>query len=271
MELVGTRGRGDAEEIAARRSEADGVETCVVACGGDGTIQEVVNGLLSPIAGRGTLGIVPAGRCNDFARALGIPSGANEAGRLLLEGGSRSVDLGRAGGRYFCTVAAVGFDAVVSRYVNDHRLPLRGMSAYVFATLRALWSYRTADMVLTGEFGVYEGPVFLAASANTSSYGGAMRIAPDASAFDGALRICLVTRISRWQVIPLLPRVIAGRHPRLAQVRMLTSRSIRIASATGDGWAEIWADGEPMGVLPVTIEAIPGAVRVVMGGVTGDR
>ncbi|NOS99713.1 MAG: diacylglycerol kinase family lipid kinase [Phycisphaerales bacterium] len=263
-ESVATHGHGHAEEIAARWSAMDGAETCVVACGGDGTVQEVVNGLLSAGAAPAILGILPAGRCNDFARALGIPSDSAAAGRSLLGGETRSVDLGRAGGRYFCTVAAVGFDAVVSRYVNDHRLPLRGTSAYVFATLRALWSYRTAEMVLSGDFGVYEGPVFLAASGNTSSYGGAMRIAPDASPFDGWLRICLVTRIARWQVIPLLPRVMAGRHTRLSQVTMMNTRTIRIATAEGNGPMEVWADGEPMGTLPITIEAIPGAVQVIM-------
>ena len=126
---------------------------------------------------------------------------------ILVSGMPLSVDLGRVGRRYFCTVAAIGFDAAVSRFVNEMRMPLRGTSAYVYGALRMLWRYRTLSLRVRGDFGEHVGPVFFAATANTPCYGGALRIAPDADAFDGILNVCLVTRVSRLRALRLIPFV----------------------------------------------------------------
>ena len=266
-----TSARGDAERIAADAIDGDAGdgELCVVACGGDGTVQQIANAVVRAGSGRAVLGLAPAGRCNDFARALGIVVDPDHITCVLTSGRPKPVDLGRAGDRYFCTVAALGFDAAVSSFVNQMGMPLRGTYAYVYGTLRMLLRYRTPALLLKGDFGEYAGPVFFAASANTPWYGGAMQIAPQADAFDGQVDICLVTRIARLRVLRLLPRVMAGNHLGLPEVRMLRTRSLAVEAIDGTEDIEVWADGEPLGKLPITIEAVPGAVDIMLPAADG--
>ena len=260
-----TGGAGGAEAICRDALEAaspdDDRRLCLVACGGDGTAQEVANALQACPDRAGVMGIIPAGRCNDFASALGISGDARGLASVLLEGETRRVDLGRANGRYFCTVAATGFDAAVSRFVNEMKLPLRGTPAYIYGVLRVLLAYRPINVRLTFDDSTVEGPFFLAASANTSSYGGRMRIAPGADPRDGMLDICLVSPLSRVRVLRLLRRVIRGNHADLPEVRMIRSRRMRIESTSR---CEIWADGESVAVTPATIEAVPNALEIVL-------
>lgn len=261
-----TSATGDAEQITNEAVQNHSVRDslCIVACGGDGTVQEVANAVARAPADRVCLGVAPAGRCNDFARALGIRRRADLIARTLLSGVAKPVDLGRAGERYFCTVAAVGFDAAVSRFVNEMRMPLRGTPAYVYGALRVLWRYRTPRLRVAGGFGEHVGPVFFVATANTPCYGGAMRIAPGADAFDGILDVCMVTQISRLRVVRLIPRVMNGSHVTLPEVRLLRTRSLSVEAAEQNADIEVWADGEPLGRLPARLEVVSGAVRVVV-------
>jgi len=260
-----TTRRGDAESIARKalresRGES-GARLCVVACGGDGTIQEVVNAVMLEPGGAGILGLAPAGRCNDFASALGIRCDAEQVAGILLAGKTRPVDVGKVNDRYFCTVAALGFDAAVSRYVNHMRMPLRGTIAYVYGALRVLLVYRPVAVRIVCDDVTLHGPRFLVASANTSSYGGQMRIAPDANPFDGMLDLCVVSVLSRLRVLRLMRRVIRGEHGGLPEVSLVRSRSARIESPER---REIWADGELVGETPAVIEVVPEAVRVAV-------
>jgi len=266
VETLATVSGGDAQRMTRElvASHESDRPLCVVACGGDGTNQEIINGLLHAGADRATLGLLPAGRCNDFAKALGIGGRAERLARILLIGHTRRFDVGRVGDRYFCTIAAVGFDAAVTRFVDRMSLPLKGTPAYVYGTLRTLWRYETPNLTLRGDFGTYTGPGFLAATANTPCYGGALRIAPQASPRDGLMDVCLVSRIARPRVLLLLPRVMQGNHLDLPEVRMLRTRSLTIEAADETPNMEVWADGEPVGSLPTTIECVPGAVEVLV-------
>lgn len=260
-----TTRRGDAERIATKALgeslDESGARLCVVACGGDGTMQEVVNALAREPGGESLLGLAPAGRCNDFASALGVRRDAEQVAEVLLAGKTRPVDVGKVNDRYFCTVAALGFDAAVSRFVNDMRMPLRGTIAYLYGALRVLLVYRPVVVSIACDDAPFDGPVFLVASANTSSYGGQMRIAPDASPFDGMLDLCVVSVLSRRRVLRLIRRVVRGEHAGLPEVSLVRTRSVRIESSERQ---EIWADGELIGATPAAIEVVPGAVRVVV-------
>ena len=262
--LEHTAAPGAAESIAKRALGDSTGPLCVVACGGDGTVQEVANAVAKAGADRATLGIAPAGRCNDFARAMGITANPSNVASVLTTGEVRPVDLGRIDDRYFCTVAAMGFDAAVSRYVDRSKVPLRGTLAYVHGTLRVLLGFKTPVLRLSGDFGEYEGPVFLAASANTAWYGGAMNIAPDADPFDGRIDICLVTDIAKWRVLKLMPQVMSGRHARRPEVRLWRTRDMTASTIDGGSDLEVWADGEPIARLPATIESVPAAIRIVL-------
>ncbi len=262
-----TQAHGDAErlvnESVADASPDDPIG--VVACGGDGTIQQAANAIMTTGPDRAVLALAPSGRCNDFARALGIARPFASIADALIHGEPRSVDLGRLNDRYFCSIAAVGFDAVVTRYVNDMTMPLRGTLSYIYGALRVLMTYRTPTLHVTGDFGEYTGPVFMLSTANTPCYGGALRIAPDADPADGIFDICLVSAIAKFKVVALIPRVLSAAHTNLPQVQMHRTTSLKVTGVQIDDpiAEEVWADGEYIGRLPATIDIVPDALRVI--------
>jgi len=261
-----TNASGDAGMIAHEASTGpDVAHFCVAACGGDGTIQEVAGALarrcVSGDADVPSLGLIPAGRCNDFARALGVPLDADGITSVLAGGTPRPIDLGKVNDRYFCTVATAGIDAEVSRFVDGMRLPLTGTPAYLYGAVRVLMGYEAPCMVIEGDFGRVEGRFFLASSANTSSYGGAIPIAPGAVPTDGLLDVCLIRAMSKLRAVSFVPIVLRGRHAKEPEVRLLKSKSLRIESAKS---IELWADGEQIAETPAHIEIVPSAVRVLL-------
>ena len=255
---------GTHAESLAREAAADRVDR-LVACGGDGTVHQVINGMLAG-CGAGpapALGLLPAGRCNDLASYLGIPRNSAGAEMAVLGNSTRTIDLGRIGDRYFATVATLGFDTEVSRYVAEGRPPffLKGTLAYLYSTLVKLARYKDVEMHLKGDFGEYSGPVFLAATGNTPNYGGRMKIAPSAVADDGCLDLCLVRPAPKWEVLRMMPRVFSGTHVNHPSVSMQSVRRMEI-SAPVPLW--LWADGEPVTQTPATIEVVPGALSVLV-------
>jgi len=239
--------------------------SCVVACGGDGTIQQVASAVAALQSSHPdsapTLGIVPAGRCNDFARAMSLSGDAARMVALLRAGHCTPVDLGSVNGRLFCTVATVGIDAQVSEFVDGMRLPLKGTPAYLYGLLRVLMRYAPPRLRLSGDFGEMEGPMFLASTANTSSYGGAIQIAPHAHPADGLLDLCVIREVSRFRALTLLRAVMKNRHEAEPEVQMLRTRSLTIES---DRPLRLWADGEPIGETPAQITIQPSAVKIVV-------
>ncbi len=265
VEVHYTSASGDAERIAreAIASAGQGLQ-CVVACGGDGTVQEIANALAHARSSPGdafpALGLAPCGRCNDFAKAFNITTDPAVIAEVLLHGHARPTDLGRVNGRYFCTVVTAGVDADVSSFVDTMWMPLRGTLAYLYGGIRVLIRYRPYEMKISGDFGVIERPMLLASTANTACYGGAIRIAPDADPTDGLLDLCAVDRISRFRAIALIPSLLAGTHGKSPAVRFLRTRRLTIESPRP---LELWADGERIAHTPATIEVVPAAVRVL--------
>ena len=263
-ELRFTTATGDAERFAGEACTDGSSRACIIACGGDGTVQEVANALARSRArapdSTPIMGLAPAGRCNDFGRDLGIGRNPEAIARTLLSGKPRPLDLGRINGRYFCTVATAGIDAAVSRYVDKLRW-LRGTPAYVLGAFAVLSRYRAPRLRITGDFGVIEQSVFLASSANTSSYGGAIAIAPDAVPDDGLLDLCVIDAVSRLRALELIPYVLLGRHRNRREVHFYRSRRILIESLDP---MELWADGEPVGQAPADIELIPAAIQIML-------
>jgi len=257
VELKVTTQRGDAEAFA-RQAGSDGVGT-VVACGGDGTLQEAATGLLGLNA---EFGVLPGGRCNDFAHALGLSKTdtPEKLTDVLLNGRVQRTDVGLADGKVFLTVATLGFDSEVSRFVETRKLWLKGTPAYFYAVLRTLISLRCPEVRLSGDFGVLEGRVLLAATANASCYGGAMHIAPGARVNDGLFQICVVDEVSRFTVARILPRVLKGTHTAHPAVRLMSTTSLRVDSLEDPLW--ICADGETIGQTPMTFIVKPGALRI---------
>ncbi len=252
---------GDCERLA-REALARGARQ-IAACGGDGTVHEVVNGLANSDA---VLGIVPCGRGNDLARALGLSRDVKDVVNALVHGVDRAIDLGKVGGRFFATVASLGFDTAVAQRMRNQgagfltrALEVGGTVSYGLTVLRTLVGYRSSLVRLQGDFGVFEGRVLLAATANAPFYGSGVKIAPDAMVDDGVLDVCIVADVSRWTVLRMFLSAYSGAHIGHSAVRVVQTRTLQIAS---DDPLWIFADGEPMCEVPAMIEVVPGALKV---------
>lgn len=256
-----TTARGDANVFAAEAA-AQGVPV-VVGCGGDGTLQEIAAALEGTPA---ALGILPRGRCNDFAHALGLnkTDTAESLAEMLLAGKRRAVDLGAMGSKRFLTVATLGFDSDVSRFVETRKMWLKGTPAYLYGVARILISYRAPLVRMTGDFGVREGRVLLAATGNTPCYGGALQIAPAATMDDGLFHLCVVDDVSKFTVLRILPRVLKGTHIDHPAVTTLTTSFLELETPEGANW--VCADGESMGQTPCRLEMRAKALWVVVKG-----
>jgi len=255
VDIRHTSARGEAEAFAAEA--VDTGYACVAACGGDGTVHEVVNALAGTEV---ALGILPCGRGNDFARALAIPAEPESAAAILLRGHARQIDLGRVNERYFATVVTLGFDSEVARLVYDGAVPFKGTAAYLWGVIRMLRIYNGVGLRMTGDFGTINQTVLLAATGNTSTYGGGIKIAPNASPTDGELDICLVRMMSAGRILRVFPRVFWGGHLDHPSVFSYRTGSLRLET---DQPVVLFADGEPVGETPAVITAVPGALRVM--------
>lgn len=255
VELYWTQRSGEARELARRLLEKG--MTRIAGCGGDGTLNEIANALAGTA---GVLGVLPAGRGNDLGRALEIPHNPIQAADIFLHGAVRTVDLGRIGGRYFNTIATLGFDAEVCRRAEENKPSLSGPSAYLYVVLKTLFTYQSPRVRLEGDFGAFEGRIFLAATANSPLYGGGMRIAPPARMDDGLFHLCLIEDIPRWRAIRLLHQVYSGLHVQQPFVRILPTRRLHVESRDP---VCLYADGERMAEPPTSIEMAEKALRVM--------
>jgi diacylglycerol kinase (ATP) len=265
-EQAESSGPGDVERIASRAAER-GIPR-IIAVGGEGTIQEVVNGLRGA-DGTAVVGIVPGGNGNDLARALGLPGEPLAALAVALHGGARRIDAGllRSAGRErrFVAAGGMGFDAAVAaRMAGPRAWWQRGRAGYLLTTVDELRRHRNVDLrvEVDGAPLSLRGPVLFAAFANGAYYGGGMRIAPAAELDDGRLDLCLVGDLSRLEALRQLPGLYRGAHVGHPRVAFHRFRHLRLAG----GDAPVHLDGEPAGTLPIEVEVEPGALLVAAPG-----
>jgi YegS/Rv2252/BmrU family lipid kinase len=255
VEVLESRSAEHASELGASSASRHEV---VAAVGGDGMVAFVAQGV---IGSRAALGIVPAGTGNDLAANLGYARRKPlEACAVIARGTRRSIDIGRIeGGRAFLCVAGGGFDSEVNREANGIRY-LRGTSVYLVAVLRTLKRFRPArfDVALDDDRRSFAG-MFVAVG-NASSYGGGMRITPDARLDDGVFDVCMVGEMGRAALLAQLPRLFTGGHVRHPAVEVARARRVRIEA---DRPFALYADGEQIGPLPATLTLEPSALNVV--------
>jgi YegS/Rv2252/BmrU family lipid kinase len=232
-------------------------DACVT-LGGDGLVGAVA-GALRERPGA-VLGVLPGGRGNDFARVLGLPRDAVAACDVVAHGVARPVDLGDADGRTFVGIASVGFDSDANRIANAAP-PQLGRLVYAYGALRALATWQPASFTVEvdGRAVAFEG--FSVAAANGAAYGGGMLLAPGARLDDGALDVVLTARTSRLRCLRLLPKVFRGAHVRDPSVTVVRGAEVRVRA---DRPFTVYADGDPIGALPITLRAVPGALRVLL-------
>ena len=242
-----------ARELA--RAAADAGEM-PVAYGGDGLVAAVADGVRGSDA---VIGVLPGGRGNDFARCLGLPLAPVAACAVLAQGEPRAVDMGTAGDHAFLGVATCGFDSEANRIANSARL-IRGRFVYTYGGLRALATWRPASFVLRvdGEDHALYG--YTVSVANAAMHGGGMLIAPEASVADGLFDVVMIADLPKRRFLRLLPTVFKGTHVQLDEVTILRGASVELSA---DRPFTIYADGDPLAVLPAVLKVIPGAVRVM--------
>lgn len=273
-----TERAGDASVIAGREAAAG--RSLIVACGGDGTISEVANGILESGADA-ELGILPSGTGGDFRRTLDIPRRGRDAAAALAVGRSMRVDVGRvefqdrAGARstrYFLNVASCGMGGEVIRRVEENsagwlssasRRVAGGQAAYALASLQTAVSFERPTLRIRLD----EGPEFRLAVANlcvanARYFGGGMKIAPEAKLDDGLLDVVAVSDLDTLKILTNVYRLYLGTHLGMREVRHAHARRIQVSADRPGEHVSIEVDGELSGTLPATFEILPRALRI---------
>jgi diacylglycerol kinase (ATP) len=252
-----TRNPGDAGRIA-RAALPD--HDVIIAVGGDGTVNEVIQGM---IFSDRPLGIIPSGSGNDLIKALGIPNNIEQAVEIIMQGKTKRIDAGIMNRRYFLNAVGIGFDAAVNRASYAVGRSRRGLLLYLCALARTLGRYDPVPMTVTLNNRTESGALFLLTAGNGTTVGGGFRLTPTAKLDDGLLD---VTRIRPIGLLPLLwhlPKVFLGTIDRVPQY-VTTERTARIIVESSepvpvhlDG--EVWPDGErrfEIGIVPKALSVI---------------
>ena len=242
-------------KLLLKKTVETGSERLIVA-GGDG----IVHFAIQAVAGSSTvLGVIPIGSGNDFARALGLPSQIEAASKIALSKPSK-IDLLKVGDRWVASVLTFGFSADVNTRANHMKRP-KGPSRYTFATLFCLPKLQSRHLDLQVDGSHFHFDLTLGTVANTSDFGGGMKIAPDADPCDGISNLTLVTSLGKMELLWFFRRVFDGSHLKHPKVQTLEGKNIVIVSEGFD----IWGDGELIGVSPMEIELVPEALHIAKG------
>ncbi|MDF1541632.1 MAG: diacylglycerol kinase family lipid kinase [Anaerosomatales bacterium] len=261
-ELRVTESPGHATILAR---EANGFDT-VVAVGGDGTVHEVLNGLMGrPAADRPALALLPTGTGNDYRRTLGISTNLTTAGRQIIGGVRKRVDIGVVNGVYFANSVAVGLDARVTAKAVELKSTtgwsgiMLYMRALFIVLFRQFYTHRVT-LAIDGEPPV-ETELLLVAATNGPTYGGGFKITPKAIDDDGLLDTCIIWKVSLLGALARLPFVVVGHHGWMRPVALELHRSVQIRS---DVPIEGQIDGEVTLSSTYDISILPGALEVIV-------
>ena len=257
VSLRATGGPGDAVRLAADVS-LDEAEV-VVAAGGDGTINEVINGLLSQPRPRPALGIIPLGTANVLAAEMGLAKDPGQIAETLCSVVPKSIALGRANDRFFVAMVGAGFDAHVVAGINSKLKAMIGKGAYVWESGRQLIRFAFPSYRIT-----IDGEVHEAASVVVSKgryYAGRYLLAPEASLADSRLWVCLFAETGPLSVMKFGAALTLNRLPHQRGVRLLPASQVIIEGPEGE---PLQGDGDTLGQLPAKIEVVPDALDLLL-------
>ncbi|MGD2148476.1 MAG: diacylglycerol kinase family lipid kinase [Anaerolineae bacterium] len=266
FDIVRTDGPWHAAELAERAC-ADGCEM-IIAAGGDGTVNEIINGFMraSEGTGRRRLGIIPAGSGSDFATGIGLPTDLHEACEQIASGRTMTVDIGRVSvpgrePRYFGNVVGVGFDGAV--LVETLKMKqLRGLALYLPAVLKTIFmNFKAPRMTIEYDGEKMEKPAMLVSIANGFREGGGFLIAPDAKPDDGLFDVVIADEVSQLTMLRLIPHFLRGTHVDLDPITIVQAKQVTVSSPDG---LIAHVDGEVLCTSAPSIrcEMLPGALEV---------
>jgi diacylglycerol kinase (ATP) len=259
VELLLTKQRGEAGQLA--KEAAKRAPSMIIAAGGDGTFNEVANGIAGseiPMA------ILPLGTTNVLAKELGIPDSVEGALEVALNNMPKSVSLGRIAivrdaspvSRYFILMAGVGFDGKTVFGINETFKKISGKGAYLFSGVTTLLRFDPDELAVT-----VDGKTHTAYSlivGNASKYGGHFRVTPDVRLIDPILHVCLFTGRKRIDTFRYILGIVTGSHLKFADVEYLKATRIQVK-----GHAHIQIDGDYFGMTPAEISVVPNALRLI--------
>jgi len=230
-----TSHHGEATELAQKAADK-GVDL-IISVGGDGTVNEIVNGIMKS-DNNPTLGIIPLGWANDFIKSVNIPPDVTQACKILVQGKTKKIDVGVINKKiYFANICGVGFDAEVAQYANQikNRHPnWRILSAfiYIFATIKKLLSpFRCYKVKIKIDQQEIQTKILFIAISNGKIYGGRFKITPEAILDDGLLDICLVEEMGRFKYLSIIPKVFKGIHGGIKGISFYKAKEIIVQSS----------------------------------------
>lgn len=262
--VMHTTGKNSAYETVAKLKP--GEYDFIVAVGGDGTVSEVINGVIDsgseiPVA------VYAAGTTNDFATCLGLPRSVDTFVEMIRQFRTEKVDVGKVNGKYFLNVAAGGVLSEIAHKVSINAKTLLGHSAYMLQGVKELGSlsldtvplkYEMDNMTLIAD-------TFLFFLANSKSVGGFHRIAPHAKVNDGKLDLCIIKKVTPLDIVPVFTQIQTGKHIENNKcVTYLQTSKIVISKVNEDDEFPVDFDGEEGNLMPLTIETVPGALNLLV-------
>jgi diacylglycerol kinase (ATP) len=278
-DVVFTTGPDDATRIARELATA-GART-IVAVGGDGTVNEIINGMMddnSPVNPETRLLVLPSGTGRDLGRSLGTGQ-VETAISALVQGSTAKIDLGRisyqthAGEpatRYFANVADLGLGASVAERLSGSSKVLGGLLTYLVAAVKTIIRYKPTEIVVdVQDDRIFHDSANMVVLANGQYFAGGMRVAPTASICDGLLEMYILTDVGKRALLTsILPRVYRGRHVGREGVLHVRTSSVTIKSPSG---MLLEMDGEQIGMAPVRVEVAPRILPVIIAGSAMER
>ena len=256
-------GPGELGELAAHAAQE---YELLVAVGGDGTVNEVVNGIAGVVGPE--LAIVPRGTGRDFVRTFGIPSRFDDAVRVVLEGTTRNVDAGRVDYRawsgeertsWFANVGSAGMSGAIAQRANDGSKALGGRLSYLAAILAVFARWHVGDVSVTVDGESRSGPMHDVVVANGSYFGGGLHICPDAQPDDGLFDVLLIGHLTKADLGLTLPKAYKGRHLPHPKAELLRGSRVVVDAASP---LPVELDGEQPGTTPATFTVVPDALRL---------
>ncbi|HYK99272.1 MAG TPA: diacylglycerol kinase family protein [Candidatus Acidoferrales bacterium] len=255
VDVVSTPGPSEAARLASSAGE-DGYET-VIAVGGDGTANEVANGLIdTPV----TLALYPIGSGNDFARALGYPRSRKELAAFLAAARPRRIDVGEANGRIFLNAAGVGIDGHVAERVIASQRVVGPTLGYLVGSIVSIATYRPRPMRVTIDGTTREGRHLVVVAANGTHFGSGMKVAPGATLDDGMLDVIVGGDLGRWASLVALGKIYFGIHIDGKTIFAFRSPTLEV---TFDAPLPMEIDGEAMRADALRVRIRPGALTVL--------
>jgi len=251
--------------IELARDAVAGGATLVIAVGGDGTLNEVVNG----VAGRDVdLATIPLGTGMDFGRTYEIPTKFDDAVRVALAGDVRTIDAGRVtyrtwagetAERYFANVSSVGMSGAVAQRANGMSKMLGGRVTFFYALTRVFLEWQNTEVTVRLDDAERRGRMHDVIVANGVWHGGGMKLAPDAAPDDGQFDVVLIGDVSKADFLTTAPKIYKGKHVHHPKVEVLRSKRVEVDAPVQ---LPIELEGEQVGTTPATFEIAPGALRV---------